>query len=1789
MSGNMFLRIDRKGGVMGFFCHKIIAIQCAESLEKYCQTYLYQGYRKGYSPLFDLVTLESYARMGISISQPVSVGGTSDQGDLSCLDISKTLAQGTPVFTVKQDHSEIALPKGIVVSSWQLSNLSIYDRMSLFFLLKIVVDNQIPVLMVRSASDSRFQLYPLPDSAKTFDLLCQESVPVVSAQSVEQTVCRALGISRDELCHLNTCSLIPVLHQWNSLHSYRLDSLKKEIDRYRFFPHTEEQLQDLVQEKWSMPLSLPLESLQNPIWKTSPLPFYIDFEPDKLGYYLCHVLTDYPNLSFRMKDGRIESDLIAHFQDIRDSLIIHTITLPTQIMSLPDAVFEKLVTLIETIPFLSSLHAPVEILQKENLFWSVLTKVYSLTLEGDFSRVKVPSTQNLSQLSQLNRLTLSDTNQSPPPFEWIRWVTQRTETLSNLNLKGFSPLKEDIWTYIPEFFKRQRSPQSVFMRLDIQFNDHWVPWPKFACGLDSGGQEPHFSSRHYTVANKLSRASDYQVRSYSYNSVAPTFEGCSGFLALDGTAVKQNYERHEFYTFSVKTFGFAPYKEDKLSVQTVPYCDNLIEAAKAFERHHSVNRIVLRHVEFSPGTYVLPTFLCQDLVLGYTTSDSNPVRFNRDDLSWFVSSDREVKLNYILATSKSEPPYNGYGWEHSLPVNSTTDQKWFLGMAGHRPNPTHVLFKDSPFLIFNKLACSQSRKNRIEAVINFCHGFSEIAPSQTPEINTAYYERIKSAFTEAQWQVAYTMLEACRTKAGVCLERTEVAVFLLSLCDISCVGTTNGLHAFIQIQTRSGEWIPRCLGGGDGRVNIKCPSLSSFECTPTLQDQNPSLSPVLEEATLPEAPKIIQVPVSDSTGAGPQLDSVEPSHNRLDSEKPREVLAPLELKKTAPVAEYPKWVSLSIIDTVVVPESKIERVLTLIYQTEVRPVFVLADMAHFEAQMTTLGLSEGIPVKQSGPLKLALERGVPIHVVILLSGFESEISKINSLLDRAQRKLEGIGLHADSQVTVFVEDVLRVGTDVTSRIGTPRFLSESLFRGLEIPKRVQISEVSAEGSTEVCLDFSDPLWRTTLYGGVELGSEGFKLQVGCLFSGKEISLYVGSDGILPAFRVDMIALNTQPGASVSLIEEKFGNNTRTQLQHLLNKAVVVQNPKYYLGASVYSVNHDRFNHWMLGTTLDGTTHKVVKKSSDFSQIQHLYLTQDPSLTQWIWLAEHFSHIETLGLAPSIKLPTEIRELCGDVTDWRGMSKKTQFPSYVVVSNDPHGTASRIDSPRYVVSSLHDANSEILQADLDFKTWTGHLTPTPFLEQMQKPGQMVILGIKPGTALWRTFEPLLLGESIVQVHGQELQVQSHLIIVVHHKHKKHPALDVLPCYYDEHVSETRSVSAIPTVDSWRERLDSEMIVGLSGPTGSGKSTLIDYVLNEDKYVRFSLKTIRIFLEAPPEGKRNILVIDNVEDVQKNAPKFLKGLLHNPPTILWKGSIYSLNSKTHGVIISGIKDLESIRHGIFNHIQTFSMPSGSYRKALLDLRAIEFKPIETLTDSLKQQGVWLCQGNREYFQKIYDIIQLSEYRRSESVGTLSMFNQSYIGKNHLRLEGLSGVGKSTATAAILRAMGYTLVHHDAVVVSQSKVFLQGTPQNKQFLETILETGLRFGIPVIVDEYNTLKWGHCTAYLKGEFPLESAYYGTKPSPGFVAILTANDPRDLKARIRPSGTLIDLTQELFWTTPYTRSHFDEILVQAFPAQDPPHQVVKEIEHYLCSACSDHSANSRPVFDSIRDALVYT
>jgi len=203
---------------------------------------------------------------------------------------------------------------------------------------------------------------------------------------------------------------------------------------------------------------------------------------------------------------------------------------------------------------------------------------------------------------------------------------------------------------------------------------------------------------------------------------------------------------------------------------------------------------------------------------------------------------------------------------------------------------------------------------------------------------------------------------------------------------------------------------------------------------------------------------------------------------------------------------------------------------------------------------------------------------------------------------------------------------------------------------------------------------------------------------------------------------------------------------------------------------------------------------------------------------------------------------------------------------------------------------------------------------------------------------------------------------------------------------------------------------------------------------------------------------------------------------------------------------------------------------------------------------------------------------------NTGIHPLENEAYLGKNGFLLMGESGLGKSTAFKSILLASRYRCLSPDQVPPTPGSLyFYQVTAQNRAQAAKILDNGLRFGIPVIIDEFNLIQSTQFDAYLDGWFPENSPFFGQPPAAGCVLLLTGNPADQYRGRYPITAKTYDQTVNLSWTDPYTDADFKVILTRAFGRKPVPNRILASIKVYLAQAKSGIMPNSRTVFEGIQ------
>lgn len=1686
-------------------------------------------------------------------------------GDMSRLDIPATLETGGSqlMFRSHDDKKVLCFPKAITVPNLHLYRYKKDQLLQLFILMNIMVKKGVRVTIVtdspRNKGESRF--YELPKSFGYFFFRYTYEIryPQFSNKDNETAFCRQFGIARSNQLYLHPVALYECLEQW-----LLLTQSKSNLDISVLTPKSTQELKTITPYvKITQPLNFTVEDLRTPfcsLRNQRGFPIVVKVTEAEDFPHLIPNLVLYPWVRQVQWEGNIY-------------------TLDSNLENLPG--------------WLNQTHIYINSFMRKEEIFRVLTF---------FDKPSSP----------VNELTvgvgLMEKSINIIDFIFKRWG-------SKLNRIDICPDEELEETINVTFFADQK-PFSCLRFFVSSFNVEFLiqKAPKFK-HLTKGlitqkigeffDDQPHAVSLSIVSDNSghlhldITRTDWTPPTTYKKPRTLPTYNVTPTFISLSGESERCMYERQNFEFFSLDRFqlkGLSNMGEQEK--HDIPCADNLRSLAENLQSEAPMHRFLLGKIKVllkPTESIILPTLQSQDGVVAYHTSNPEHaalLSFYKDRLGWNISfsgPQTVMEIKYILKTELQGPDRNRESWTSPLPLSPESS----AGLPGFRqksaPPPHFLLDPASPFEIFRSLARMQSRKERVTSIIRFCRNFSEGDSSEIPDQFQRYYDTVKSRVEDSQWSNLKVLLESCRTQKGVCRHRSEVFLFLMALYGLDAVLVKNKLHAFGEVLNRDQVWESVDFGGGEARVYTNYGArLSDFE---------------LNEIQAPQSEHKVQ---------------------NLSSEKPQKALSNSSFVSRSPVIEQslppspkpkPRWQCLDSIESVMIPEALQGKALSLILQTEPqqRPVFVIASLKHLDFQLKQARLDEaGLPKSVPGPLAKALIAREPFHLVIILSGFEAELAKINGALDRQARRLGGHSFHENCQVTVFVHSLHQVAGDITSRIGEPRVLDLSLLEDLSLPSRVLWNPsiaIPAE-AIEIRVDLENPQWRTPFFEGVKLGEKGFEKETGLFNADLPLALYIGTSTPPPDFVAEMAQLNLLQGKPVYILNSPFGPKDQEKLKRLLTRIRTVSQqrlPEYLTQQGLKSSNSLRTDTWIKGASFSEETRKIVRHNPDFSGVSSLFITEALPLDTWIWLAHTLpSHI-FIVLGPNVKLPLALSELSGPLleeTEPRLRPSSTASPSSVLLSTSPSESAKRLPGQKWVLSAESDVSTELVRIQFEFSTWTGTQCPTPLLEALMDGKPLVFLGVKPGSSMWRTLEPLLIGETHITVNGKEIETRSSITLVLNAKHRSHPSLSVLPCVSKEAVFST-SPQPITFVEAFVDRLHTTGIVAIDGNPGSGKTGFVDRLLNSGSHLSFDFAPVSVadlrspspgwvykvytrfqldaFFNETPIISKKVLVIDDIDTLHKGALSFLKGMLQEPPTLVWKGQSYEINPTEKAVILIGDSHSDRIRHGILKHIPCFTLPatSVSYRNKFHDslVNLVSFQGLSTLEKALNRQGAWLCDTNRPIYEKIFQFFQLGESKRMLRSSHIPDKNHAYWGKNGLRIEGPSGFGKSTAVKSVFLAMGLKLAEHETLPLNPSEVFFQITPQSKSYVTDILDHALLHGIRVILDEYNLIAQDKLECYLNGTFPIDSPHYGETPKGGFQLYLTGNDPYNYASRIKPSKKLIDQTEVVLWGKHYSESDLMDMASQAFQSKIPK-AVLSLITEYGRQSAKKKSMNPRPILE---------
>jgi|GEM_PF-5769218 len=893
------------------------------------------------------------------------------------------------------------------------------------------------------------------------------------------------------------------------------------------------------------------------------------------------------------------------------------------------------------------------------------------------------------------------------------------------------------------------------------------------------------------------------------------------------------------------------------------------------------------------------------------------------------------------------------------------------------------------------------------------------------------------------------------------------------------------------------------------------------------------------------------------------------------------------------------------------PKDQVPFVYRLMTSNPDRVVQYIASNDHLDRLMYGVSLDgvTNIPSATPGNLKQLLISKTPIHIVVNLDAFAgAELVKINSIFEPTPM-LAGFLLAPGSFVTALVSKVASFGSDVTSRIGKPLELFDEQLPTIKTdriewktddPDRLEHYRI-------VLIDFNGAQSRQLLYGGIGINNNGFYNVKPVDQDPKPVALYIGKSSPPAEFLYEVMRWGQCPGQSIVLVQRDFPKRYETRINQFKRRILPLEQSEWFsvLQSEPFEiVNQDIVTQWRTGLRIaDG---KLIRNSRvSFSPNITIVVTEDLGIKDWYWLATH--------------VPTEakIRTLSANGIQVASKTNKKWIGSDIILSSNPRQTATQLDNAHWVFNPNSTPESELYTVTINFKTWHATCTDTSLLELLKiGKNPVVIRGIGVDSALFKTLSPLFLGQKHIWINSERVQIHAPVIVVL--PIDDAPRLTQLESKTDDPgIGGQTPAETVRFADSDELMLllKQRRMIHLIGPSGSGKDTVITQT-NAKRYD--GLTDIASFLTT--DSARYQLLVLRAESVLGSEVECLESALDSG-VVHFKGKQFKIDPNQKGIVIVGdwVDRFQApgwdtrVTKGLYNPVELVMGQSSMdplidphyFSKIHAAVDAFNVTPnyrvfwenivdgaveslsqstrLDDLSQSLQTQNVLICPSNRPILEAVFRFIQKREIK--SNLSKINPTESGYvdipksIGITTLAIIGLSGLGKSTAVKSVCIAMGYRLLAPTEAPSDEDlntrKFFYQLTARSVHDIETMIELGKQFGVPVLIDESNLIAWHHYKRAVK---------CGTEPTPGFALLLTGNPPEGYIGRKEFPADMVNFAHCINWNTPYTQADFTHICASAFSGLVPDF-VSGVINQYLAEVTKGSFPNSRPVFEAIHGA----
>jgi len=172
------------------------------------------------SPLARWMTPEIIRHLGLTVTRLSPVTRLVDSGDISALNIPKTIEAGAPRYTLQRDADCEVAPSAISVTSWELALLSALEVTVVHQVLNAIHDSGIPVYLRMSTGSNcaAVSLVQMAADATRFQDQCRH-IPAQPTTIAEDRAGTQLGLPIDAIKTLDVVGLRTCLRRWTEFRS----------------------------------------------------------------------------------------------------------------------------------------------------------------------------------------------------------------------------------------------------------------------------------------------------------------------------------------------------------------------------------------------------------------------------------------------------------------------------------------------------------------------------------------------------------------------------------------------------------------------------------------------------------------------------------------------------------------------------------------------------------------------------------------------------------------------------------------------------------------------------------------------------------------------------------------------------------------------------------------------------------------------------------------------------------------------------------------------------------------------------------------------------------------------------------------------------------------------------------------------------------------------------------------------------------------------------------------------------------------------------------------------------------------------------------------------------------------------------------------------------------------------------------------------------------------------------------------------------------------------------------